>query len=80
MNRAVLVYNQTHLNKIKLIDLESNKPISKEVKQYIKYNGSIIHVDSHHNVTTSLYTKGDKNGPLVASNTEIYNSLKEISR
>ena len=80
MNRAVFVYNQTHRNKVKMIDLKSDKPISKEVTKYIKYKGSIVHMNKYGTVKTKIYTKGDKTGPIAASNSEIYELLREISR
>lgn len=80
LNRAVVVYNQTHRNKVKMIDLRSDKPISKEVTKYIKYKGSIIRMDKNGTVKTKVYTKGDKHGPIETSNSEIYELLQEISR
>ena len=80
MNRAVFAYNQTHRNKVKMVDLRSDKPISKEVTKYIKYKGSIVHMDKKGTVKTKVYTKGDKHGPIAASNSEIYELLREISR
>lgn len=80
MNRAVFVYNQTHRNKVKMIDLRSDKPISKEVTKYIKYKGSIVHMNKNGTVKTKVYTKGDKHGPIAASNSEIYELLRDISR
>lgn len=80
MNRAIIVYNQTHKNKVKLIDLNSKKPISSEVKQYIKYKGSIIRKNEDGTFKTKVYTKGDNNGPVAASNSEIYDLIKNISR
>lgn len=80
MNRAVIVYNQTHKDKVKLIDLNSNKPISSEVKQYIKYKGSIVRKNEDGTFKTKIYTKGDANGPVTSSNSEIYELVKNISR
>lgn len=79
LNRVVFVYNQTHRNKVKMIDLQSDKPISKEVTKYIKYKGSIVRMDKNGTVKTEIYTKGDKHGPIETSNSEIYELLQEIS-
>lgn len=80
MNRAVLIYNQTHQHKVKVIDLNSKKPISNEVKQYIEYKGSIIRKNSDGTFDTKIYTKGDKHGPVAASNSEIYELIENLSR
>ena len=80
LNRVVFVYNQSHRNEVKMIDLNSDKPISKEVTKYIKYKGSIIRMDKNGTVKAKVYTKGDKHGPVEASNSEIYELLQEISR
>ena len=80
MRRAVKVYNKTHDKTISVINLSSNKPISKEVKKYIKYKGSIVHVNKDGNVTSTKYTKGNEHGPIEPTNSEIYNLLTEINR
>lgn len=80
LNRVVFVYNQSHRNKVKMIDLNSDKPISKEVTKYIKYKGTIVRMDKNGTVKTKVYTKGDKHGPVETSNSEIYELLQEISR
>lgn len=80
MNRAVLVYNKTHTNKVKLIDLNSTKPISREVIKYLAYKGSIVRKNEDGTVKTKLYTKGDENGPVAASTREIYDLIQDFSR
>lgn len=77
MLRAVNVYNATHIDTIKLINIDKNTKVSNEIKDYIQYKGTIIRFN-HGKISQTQYTLGDSKGPVKPSASYIYNELNSM--
>lgn len=80
MNRAVTMYNETHLNDIVIVDIDEDNTLSKAIKDDIEYKGTIIHYNESGNATMSVYTLANKNSdPVQNKPSSIYEKLQLLN-
>lgn len=77
MLRAVAVYNATHGDTIRLINVDKSTKVTKDVLDYIQYKGTIIRFNGN-KATQSQYTLGNSKGPVNPSAAYIYKELTSI--
>ena len=84
MKRAVRVYNDSHLSKIKVVDIDKDTDIAEQLRGHITYKGAIIRTNAKNQVTTDMYTAGaldsktHKLKPIKVGAPTIYNKFVEL--
>ena len=78
-NRAYAVYNATHGDTIRIIDMSRPTAAAQEVLDHVDHIGTIVYIDEVGEVHTDYYTlAGDTGKPIEPPVEYIYQTLKQI--
>lgn len=78
MLRAVNTYNMTHMDNIRLVNLDKDSEMTRYMKKTIQYKGTIVHLDKNKKATLNIYTTGDDKGPTTPTIESIYSVLQSV--
>ena len=79
MLRAARAYADSHLVKVRVVDLSKDTTISQKLNEALDHVGSIVRYDEQGTLHETMYTIGDKDGnPLANSPTNIYGRIQKV--
>ena len=79
MARSVQAYNQTHVDKVVLVNLDKNDTTATSLKKLIPHSGEAVRIDKHGVLSQHVYTVGNKKGPVAPSTDYVYGLIESLN-
>lgn len=72
MARSVQAYNETHVDKVVLVNLDKKDRTATSLKKMIPHMGEVVRIDKRGVLSQHVYTVGNKKGPVAPSTDYVY--------